>query len=454
MSQSRTDDPGTETSDAPGLSVHAKALQVNLDPKIYGTFAEIGGGQEVSRWFFRVGGAAGTVAKAISAYDMQMSDAIYGPCDRYVSRRRLADMLVHEYDLLEQRLREPRGKETCFFVFADTVSARNYKGTNECHGWIGLRFQAEPGSAPSDILLHVNLRDLSNILQQQAIGILGVNLIHAAHHRRSSMDDLLAALFESLSLSRIEVDHGELLGPAFEGWPAKEPELPMLARGLSRLVAVDANARFQPPSELLYKQAIVLLRDGPEETDLSRSQVMLRQAARMLQAETGGERAPLCLFEVVRSGAQEKADVASLVQRRQRLATLALPILFSSYREGDLLTEHLRRHTREPIRFVTEIGGLVQGLWTAARAGSEGGLLQLLGRFLGQGVKAYVFPTPAQEFDRMLDRFGIASDFCTRADGRQVSVENVGLSGAMRPLVAFLRESGGLVPAAATPPST
>jgi hypothetical protein len=227
----------------------------------------------------------------------------------------------------------------------------------------------------------------------------------------------------------------------------------MLARGLSRLVAVDANARFQPPSELLYKQAIVLLRDRPEETDLARSQVMLRQAARMLQAEMGGERAPLCLFEVVRSGAQEESDIAPLVQRRQRLAALGFPILFSSYREGYLLTEHLRRHTREPIRFVTEIGGLVQGLWTATRSGAEGGMLELLGRFLGQGVKAYVFPSPAAEFDRLLDRFGIASDFCTRADARLVSVGNVGLRGAIRHLVEFLRESGGLVPAEASPAS-
>src|SRR5881296_3035425 len=161
-------------------STHEKALRINLDAAAYGTFAEIGAGQEVARWFFRVGGAAGTIAKTISAYDMTVSDAIYGPAERYVTRQRLNSMLDHEYGLMEERLKEKRGATTRFFVFADTVRARGYKTVEESHGWLGVRFQAEPGGPPSDILIHVRMLDAENVQQQEALGIMGVNVIYGA----------------------------------------------------------------------------------------------------------------------------------------------------------------------------------------------------------------------------------------------------------------------------------
>src|ERR1700756_5190080 len=159
------------------LTTNRKALTINLDQEKYGTFAEIGAGQEVARHFFQAGGAAGTVAKSISAYDMKFSDAIYGKTARYVSRERLGLMLDHEYQLLIERLKETRGDRTQFFVFADTVAAKSFKGTNEAHGWMGARFQAEPNTPPSDVVLHVRMLDKENILQQQALGIIGVNLV-------------------------------------------------------------------------------------------------------------------------------------------------------------------------------------------------------------------------------------------------------------------------------------
>src|SRR5580658_2558506 len=159
------------------LGTHQKSLQINLDPSKYGTFAEIGAGQEVARWFFRVGGAAGTIAKSISAYDMIISDAIYGHADRYVSRERLETMLNYEYGLLVERLREKRGATTKFFVFADTVVARSYSRRDDAHGWLGLRFQPEPGQEPSQIIVHVRLWDKENLAEQEALGIVGVNLV-------------------------------------------------------------------------------------------------------------------------------------------------------------------------------------------------------------------------------------------------------------------------------------
>ena len=164
--------------DTAALSTHQKALSINLDDKVYGTLAEIGAAQEVARWLFRVGGAAGSIAKTMSAYDMTVSDQIYGKSGRYVSRERLEAMLDREYDLLIQRLGEER-PDTRFFAFANTVVARSFTGCNECHGWIGIRFQNEPGGAANTIVLHVNLLDDTNLAQQEALGIIGVNLLHS-----------------------------------------------------------------------------------------------------------------------------------------------------------------------------------------------------------------------------------------------------------------------------------
>src|SRR5579862_8821169 len=176
------------------IDVHAKALRINLDKRRYGTFAEIGAGQEVVRWFFRVGAAAGTVAKSMSAYDMTVSDAIYGHAERYVSRTRLESMLDHEYSVNLERLAPVRGDMTSFFAFADTVSARNFKGTNECHGWMGVKFQAHPRDEDSQIIIHVRMLDHENSLQQEALGVVGVNLLYAAffyHHRPELMVESL-----------------------------------------------------------------------------------------------------------------------------------------------------------------------------------------------------------------------------------------------------------------------
>src|SRR5689334_10917168 len=185
---------------------HQKALSLNLDAAIFGSFAEIGAGQEVARWFLRVGGASGTVAKTISAYDKQVSDHLYGAGTRYVSKSRLEAMLESEWEQLISQLHASRGADTKFFSFVDTVSARNYLGTNDCHGWVGLRFMREPGGAPNDVILHVSLRDPSNLRQQEAVGILGVNLIYGAYHALGSAREFLAGLSEELGLHRAEID--------------------------------------------------------------------------------------------------------------------------------------------------------------------------------------------------------------------------------------------------------
>src|SRR5881398_4259394 len=180
------------------VGTNKKAFQINLDPKKYGTFAEIGAGQEVARRFFHVGGASGTIAKTMSAYDMTFSDAIYGPTDRYVSRKRLQTMLDREYSLLIERLDEKLGHQRTFFVFADTVAARSFKQHNEAHGWLGVRFQPEKRGTPSQIIIHVRLLDEVNVKQQEALGVVGVNLLYGAFYYHEP-EKLISSLQENLA---------------------------------------------------------------------------------------------------------------------------------------------------------------------------------------------------------------------------------------------------------------
>ena len=214
------------------LDAHHKALTLNLDASVFGSFAEIGAGQEVARWFFVVGGASATVAKTISAYDKEVSDDLYGAGTRYVSKQRLEAMLDAEWTQLLAELSKTRGPQTRFFSFVDTVSARNYAGTNDPHGWVGLRFQLEPGGPSNDIVLHVNMLDPSNLLQQEAIGILGVNLIYTAFYELQTKESFLAALAQDVVKERIEIDYLDLRGLAFESWDRRALPVDLVHGGI------------------------------------------------------------------------------------------------------------------------------------------------------------------------------------------------------------------------------
>src|SRR5277367_2237465 len=239
-----------------------KALAINLDATTYGTFAEIGGGQEVARWFFLVGGAAGTVAKTISAYDMSVSDSIYGPAKRYVSRERLEAMLKLEFDQLLERLGPSRGDTKRFFAFANTVATSRDGESGKGRGWLGIRFQSRPREEPSSVIIHAHLLDSTTENQQDALGVLGVNLIHGALLRRASMADLIDSLTDDLSRERIEIDMIKLTGPAFAGVDNRLLSLQLVERGLTDAAMFRANGEVVQPSEVLYKKPILVERGG------------------------------------------------------------------------------------------------------------------------------------------------------------------------------------------------
>src|SRR3954447_1004674 len=243
-----------------GVDTLQKALQINLDLRWYGTIAEIGAGQEVARWFFRAGGAAGTVAKTMSAYDMAVSDAVYGKADRYVSKGRLQAMLDHEFQLDLDRLSDQRGDETTFFAFADTVVARSYRGGTECHGWMGVKFQSHPGDEPSQVVVHVRMLDDEAAGQQDGLGVVGVNLLHGAFFQHHEPERLVESLLDQLNTGRIEIDLIEFRGIEFRAVDTRLLALKLVQLGLSGAAMFAPDRQVLQPSEVLRKKAILVER--------------------------------------------------------------------------------------------------------------------------------------------------------------------------------------------------
>src|SRR5580700_1645829 len=249
-----------DNDERPKLSTNQKALKINLDPLFYGTFAEIGAGQEVARWFFKVGAAAGTISKSISAYDMAVSDAIYGRCKRYVSRERLQGMLDYEHGLNLERLQSTRRDSTAFFAFANTVAARNYLGTNECHGWMGVKYQAHPRDQDSQIIIHVRMLDRENDLQQEALGIVGVNLLYGAFFLHYKPELMLESLLDNLTTQRIEIDMIEFSGIEFRHVDNRAMSLRLVQLGLSGAAMFGPKGETLQPSEVLHKRPVLVER--------------------------------------------------------------------------------------------------------------------------------------------------------------------------------------------------
>ena len=344
------------------LDTHHKALTVNLDTSTFGSFAEIGAGQEVAHWFFLVGGASGTVAKTISAYDKEVSDDLYGSGSRYVSKERLEAMLNSEWTQLLAQLGKTRGAQTRFFCFVDTVSARNFAGTNDANGWIGLRFQLQPDGAPNDVLLHVNMRDPSNVLQQQAIGILGVNLIYAAFYEVQSKESFLESLAQDVVAERIEIDCVDLRGPGFESWDRRNLMVELVRAGFAEAVFFPAKGSTVPPSEVLHKKAVVLAPGEFGHTDSVHSQVHLRLLAsgiQELQRDLGETKpAPagfFCLTVAPLTPDEPAPEIPDLLGRIDALLAAGGDVLLFRKPEVYHMTSLVNRHTQAPVRFV---GGL------------------------------------------------------------------------------------------------
>ena len=377
------------------LSTYEKALAVNLDLKRYGVFAEIGAGQETANWFFRVSGSAGTVAKTISAYDMTMSDALYGKANRYVSQDRLHAMLAYEYGLLEKRIGPERGKETTFFSFCNTVRARGYKDSGECHGWLGIRLQLKPETAPCEIVLHVRLLDESNADQMDALGKVGVNLIHAAFYLRENLPNFVESLADGLARGSVEVDMLRFSGEGFRYVDNRLCALQLVQSGLTEAAMFNEKSEIVQAADTLYKRPILLLR-GSFNPVLKLHLDMIQQSrtvfSNVLSEEQKSRSLEICeisMNNLLRNGSVDHED---FIDRADALQALGKTVLISRSAEFHRIATYLSRYTAEPIAMILSIGLLNELFKEKWSANLAGGVLESFGRLFKNRVQLFVYP--------------------------------------------------------------
>jgi hypothetical protein len=429
------------------LTTNRKALTINLDERKYGTFAEIGAGQEVARVFFQAGGASGTIAKTISAYDMTFSDAIYGKAPRYVSRERLVTMLDHEYELLLERLATQRGDRTSFFVFADTVATKNFKGTNEAHGWMGIRFQTEPGVGPSDIVLHVRMWDKEALLQQEALGIAGTNLLYAAFYYRDNPTRFIESLVDNVGTTRVEVDMVTFSGPAFPSFDNRLMSLYLVQHGLTNAVMFSASGGVLQPSEVLYKKAVLVERGSFRPVTHVNVDMLSCATAQFVQEPLVKGKDVIVLMEITMNNllAAGAIDAQDFLSRVDLLGELGFTTMVSNYSEYYRLTSYFRRYTKEMIGVTMGINNLLEIFNEKYYEHLEGGILESFGRMFRHAVKLYIYPMRQDAYDRYLatDQPAAAGSVMAHAFAANVLItaKNVQVADHLRNLYAHLLEN-------------
>jgi len=409
------------------LNTGQKALQINLDATKYGTFAEIGAGQEVARWFFHVGKASGTVAKTISAYDMAVSDAIYGTAERYVSRKRLQAMLDLEFDLLLKRLDKTRGDKCTFFTFANTVATKQgpRPGMEEGQGWLGIKFQAHPLGDPSTIIIHARLLDWETPRQQEAVGILGVNLIHGAFYQSTDPASLIGMLLDGLTSQRVEVDMIKFSGPAFTGVDNRLMALQLVEQWLTEAAMFTANGETIIPSELLYKKPVLLERGSFRPLTNPMLDMLERAQELFLQEKSLQGEPPVVMFEMTLRQLQvgDSIDHRDFLDRVDTLGALGKPVLISNFLRYHRLVSYLSRQTQKPIGLPIGLVRLRDVFDEKFYTDLPGGLMESLGQLFKNGAKLYVYPS--------LDK----------KTGKLFTVENLEVPPHLRHLYAHLVEN-------------
>jgi hypothetical protein len=375
------------------IGTNRKALQINLDAKMYGTFAEIGAGQEVARRFFHVGGAAGTIAKTMSAYDMTFSDAIYGPMGRYVSRVRLNTMLDHEYNLLLERLDKKCGAQRQFFVFADTVAARTFKQHNESHGWLGVRFQTQTRGEPSQIIIHVRMLDEANVDQQEALGVIGVNLLYGAFYHNEP-EKLISSLQENLVPGRIEVDMIKFSGPAFVKIDNRLMSLQLVSQGLTNAVMFTADGETVQPADVFHKKAILVERGSFRPVTYATNDMLDGARGVFLKQCHCSEEDLVVLMEMTLENLLSEGQLnhADFLARVDILGALGRTVLISKFGEYYRLAGYLSRYTNRMVGLVMGVPSLMEIFDEKYYLNLEGGILEALGRMFKGELKLFVYP--------------------------------------------------------------
>jgi hypothetical protein len=426
------------------LTTTQKARTINFDAPMYGTFAEIGAGQEVAREFFHAGGASGTIAKSISAYDMVFSDAIYGKAPRYVSRERLNLMLDHEYGLLVERLSAIRGDRTNFFVFADTVATSNRQGANEAHGWLGIRFQTQPMGEPSEIVLHVRMLDKDPVLQQQALGIVGVNLVFGALYYTTDPRKLIESLQDNLGTDRVEVDMLRFSGHLFEKIDNRLMSLHLVEFKLTNAVMFGQRGEVLQPSEVLYKKPILVERGSFRPVTHVNVDMINCATAQFVQEPLVKGKEVIVLMEITMNNllSEGALDAQDFLSRVDLLADIGFKVLISNYSEYYRLTSYFRRYTKEMIGVAMGINNLLEVFNEKYYENLEGGILESFGRLFRNAVKLYIYPMREAAYERyIVEARGAGASLKSFAPNILITAKNVRIADHLASLYAYLLEN-------------
>lgn len=371
-----------------------KTFRINMDKAVYGSFAEIGGGQETANWFFRTSGTAGTVAKTISAYDMTVSDTLYGPVRRYVSEERLRQMMDYEYRQLLNRLGEQRGRETRFFSFCNTVKCKGYRDNGPWFAWLGVRFQLKPEAEPSDFVMHVRLLVPDHDLQMRVLGILGVNLLYALFYKRERVEEFVRSIGDNLDRSFYEVDFMRFSGNGFAMFDNRILALQLVQEGMSEATLLCPDGSVAQAADFLYKRPVVLMRGSFMPLCNIHMEMMesVRHKFFAELEETQRERAvdicEISLSNLLRGG---DVDLLDFIDRADALGKMGKMVMVTNITHFHTISTLLNQYTREPIAIALSIG-LLNELFKEKWADISGGILASMGHIFVNRTKFYVTP--------------------------------------------------------------
>ncbi len=383
-------------------SIKEKALKINLNPKIYGVFSEIGAGQEIAANFFQAGGASGTIALTQSAYDKKISNTIYGETKRFVSKGRLKRMLEHDFSNVVDRLYD-RKDDTTFFALANTVETLNYHKTNQGHGWIGVRFQLHPNSEPNEVLLHFLLHDNDPLLQQKAVGRLGVNLLYACYHTGDTIEEYLLSLIDSLGKDRVEIDMFNIEGPDFKDVDNRLLSLKLVKLGLTKVAMFGPDGTNIQASEFLYKKNILVLRGRFRPPTLVNVDMLLSGYRQFVAEPEVSKKDLVVLCELTLNNLLNKGeeiDETDFMDRVDILSSLGQTVMISNYQHYYRLTNYLSDVNKGyKIGVLLGINNMEEIFNPKYYKDLKGGILESFGRLFGRNVKLLIYPATNGEGD-------------------------------------------------------
>ncbi|MDB3937942.1 TonB-dependent receptor [Flavobacteriaceae bacterium] len=404
-----------------------KALKINLNDNIYGTFAEIGAGQETVRQFFRAGGASSTIAKSISAYDKDFSDAIYGIEDdkRYVTENRLRKMLDWETDLIEQRLTRDKHPEKLFFSYANTVATIDFAKKFKGHGWVGLRFQIKPNGEYNEIILHIRFKENDARLQQETLGVLGTNLIYSAFYKYNQPKKILKYLYDNLNKDQLEIDTINFSGPVFSEVDNRLISLQLVKGGMTDAVMFSPEGKNVLPAKILYKKNILALRGSFRPVTKVNVEMYLNSIKLFLKQKNVDLEKTQVVFEITLSNLKTDGEIdeQDFLDRAKLLCSLGQTVLISNFKEYYKLVEYFSLYTKKKIGITMGINNLIEIFNPKYYTQLSGGILEAFGKLFFKNVKVFAYP--------MLDE-----------NGKIVNSDNLKVHPRMKELYKFFKYNG------------